>query len=161
MSAAQHTQLIERFYEAFNRRDAETMAACYHGDVCFSDPVFPDLRGEHAGNMWRMLCSRASDLAIEASDIVTDDSAGRAHWEAWYTFTATGRKVHNRIDAAFRFRDGKIIEHRDSFPLWKWTRMALGPTGVLLGWTPLVKSKVREQAAAGLRQFEAEQARSH
>lgn len=152
-----HIALIQSFYDAFGRRDAEAMAACYHDDVRFSDPVFPDLAGERAGNMWRMLCGRAADLKVEASAITADADEGSAHWEAWYTFSATGRKVHNVIDARFRFRDGKIVEHRDSFPLWKWTRMALGPAGVLLGWTPLVQKKVRAQAAAGLDAFERDQ----
>jgi ketosteroid isomerase-like protein len=157
MSNADNQALITRFYDAFSRCDAEAMAACYHDDVHFSDPVFRDLRGEHAGNMWRMLCGRATDLKVEASLIEASDETGSAHWEAWYTFTATGRKVHNKIDARFLFRDGKIVEHHDTFPLWKWTRMALGAPGVLLGWTPIVQGKVRSQAAKGLAQFEREQ----
>ena len=154
MSDVHNRQLIETFYAAFGKRDAETMASCYRADVRFSDPAFPDLQGEHAGNMWRMLCGKAADLKVEASNIVADATTGSAHWDAWYTFSATGRKVHNEIDARFRFQDGQIIEHVDSFPLWKWTRMALGPVGVLLGWSPLVKGKVRSQAAAGLAEFE-------
>lgn len=153
-TAPSNIALIERFYRAFGRCDAEGMAACYHPEIRFSDPVFTDLEGERAGNMWRMLCGRAKDLRIEASAITADASSGSAHWEAWYTFSGTGRQVHNRIDARFLFRDGAIIEHHDSFPLWKWTRMALGPAGLLLGWTPLVKGKVRAQAAAGLDEFE-------
>jgi len=154
MPDTDNSTLIRTFYEAFARRDAEAMAACYHDDVQFSDPVFRDLRGVHAGNMWRMLCGRAADLKVEASAIAADGVAGSAHWEAWYTFSATGRKVHNKIDARFRFQDGKIIEHLDTFPLWKWTRMALGPAGTLLGWTPLVKGKLRSEAAKGLAEFE-------
>lgn len=154
MAHAEHTALIRTFYDAFARCDAEAMAACYHAEVEFSDPVFPDLHGERAANMWRMLCGRAADLKIEASDIQADGDTGSARWQAWYTFSATGRSVHNQVSARFRFRDGKIIEHRDSFPLWKWTRMALGVPGVLLGWTPLVQNKVRKQAAAGLDEFE-------
>ena len=52
--------LIQRFYEAFQRSDAEAMAACYAPDVEFSDPVFGVLRGREAGDMWRMLISRAT-----------------------------------------------------------------------------------------------------
>jgi hypothetical protein len=60
----------------------------------------------------------------------------------------------NDIDATFRFDDaGLIADHRDSFDLWKWTRMALGPMGVALGWSPIVQGKVRSEAAAGLAQF--------
>ena len=38
---------------------------------------------------------------------------GRAHWEADYTFSSTGRKVHNVIDATFEFEGGLIRAHRD------------------------------------------------
>ena len=37
-----HEALIREFYGAFARRDAEAMARCYHAEVFFSDPVFPD-----------------------------------------------------------------------------------------------------------------------
>jgi ketosteroid isomerase-like protein len=37
--------LIERFYRAFQARDAATMGTCYHPDIVFSDPAFPELRG--------------------------------------------------------------------------------------------------------------------
>ena len=34
-----HSALITRFYLAFQRLDAEAMAACYTDDVVFSDPA--------------------------------------------------------------------------------------------------------------------------
>jgi hypothetical protein len=108
--------------------------------------------------MWQMLCERAKDFSLEFRDVSADDTAGSAHWEARYTFSATGRRVHNRIDASFRFRDGQIIEHRDRFPMWAWTRMALGAPGWLLGWTPIVQGKVRRTARAGLDAYMAERA---
>jgi hypothetical protein len=61
--------------------------------------------------------------------------------------------VHNRIAARFVFRDGKIAEHRDDFPLWRWTRMALGAKGFLLGWFPPVQNAIRSEAAKSLTQF--------
>ena len=73
--------------------------------------------------------------------------------EATYTFAATGRRVHNVIDAEFRFENGLIIEHTDRFDFWRWSRMALGAPGMLLGWTPIVRNKVRGQARAGLDAF--------
>ena len=113
--------------------------------VKFSDEVFVDLEGERAAGMWRMLCERGKDLKIEFSDIEADDSTGRAHWEAWYTFSSTRRPVHNRIDARFEFKDGKIIRHRDSFDFWAWARQALGPIGVLLGWSGFLRNRVRRK----------------
>lgn len=145
--------LIRRFYEAFAVRDAEGMAACYHEDVVFSDEVFVDLRGVRAAAMWRMLCERGKDLEVTFSDVEADDHAGGARWVAVYTFTATGRKVRNQVTARFRFRDGKIIEHRDRFDFWAWTRQALGPVGWLLGWSPIVKNKVRRTAGGQLERW--------
>jgi ketosteroid isomerase-like protein len=142
-----HARLIEEFYTSFRKRDAEGMAICYHADVVFSDEVFPRLEGPRAGEMWRMLLSRSHDLELEFSGVAADDATGRAHWDARYTFTKTGRHVTNKIDATFEFRDGKIVRHIDRFDFWRWSRQALGPAGVVLGWTPFLRAAVRRQAA--------------
>jgi ketosteroid isomerase-like protein len=144
---------IEDFYAAFAKRDAAGMIALYHPEVTFRDPVFLELDAPRVGAMWKMLCERGKDLRVEASGIEADGDRGRAHWEAWYTFSATGRKVHNVIDATFRFRDGKIVRHEDAFGFYRWTRMALGPMGIALGWTPLVQGAIRRKARQGLDDF--------
>lgn len=145
-----HAQLIEQFYSAFAKRDAQTMITCYHPQVRFSDPVFVDLDARETAGMWRMLCERAQEFSLEFSDVKVDGDSGSAHWEARYLFSTTGRKVHNIIDAEFRFADGKIIEHRDHFDFHRWSRQALGLPGVLLGWTGMLRNKVRGQARKGL-----------
>ncbi len=145
--------LIERFYGAFDEGDGETMAACYAPDVRFSDPVFPDLRGSQAGAMWRMLTSAPGDLRIELLEHQADEAQGSAHWRAHYVFTETGRPVVNDIQASFRFAGGLIAEHHDDFSFHRWARQALGPVGLLLGWTPLLRSAVRRKAGARLEQF--------
>ncbi len=149
-NGAANRALIERFYAAFARRDATAMVSCYHPAVTFSDPVFPALDARGVAAMWGMLCKRGKDLEIVVSDIGADASAGRAHWVANYTFSATGRKVTNRIDAAFDFRDGSIVRHVDSFSLWRWSAMAMGAKGLFLGWLPPVQSAIRAQAAKAL-----------
>jgi ketosteroid isomerase-like protein len=148
-----NARTLETFYTCFGKRDGEGMIACYAPDVEFSDPVFPSLKGEEAFAMWRMLASRATDLRVEASGIEADDGAGRAHWEAYYTFSQTGEKVHNRIDATFTFRDGKIVRHVDRFDLRAWAAMALGLKGKLLGWAPPVQRAIRRNADKGLRAY--------
>ena len=155
-----NAELIRKFYTSFASRDARGMAACYHPAVRFSDEVFPDIEGARADGMWQMLCERGKDLRIEFRDIEADDSTGRAHWEAWYTFSTTGRRVHNKIDARFEFKDGKIIRHRDSFDFWAWASQALGPTGRLFGWSGVVKNRVRAQAAKSLAAFMRERGHS-
>ena len=149
-AAAANAALIERFYSAFARRDVETMLGCYRPDVAFRDPVFGDLAGGQVRAMWRMLNARAIDLAIEFGRVRADEHVGGAHWEARYTYSATGRPVHNRIDAAFEFREGLIAQHVDRFNLWRWAAMALGVKGALLGWLPPVRAAIRARAAKGL-----------
>ncbi len=148
-----NAQTIETFYTCFGKRDAEGMVACYAPDVVFSDPVFPDLKGAEACGMWRMLAERAKDLRLEVSGISADDTTGHAHWEAYYTFSQTGGKVHNRIDATFTFREGKIVRHQDQFDLRAWAGMALGLKGKLLGWLPQVQGAIRANADKGLRAY--------
>ena len=153
VAAADNEALIDRFYSAFARRDHETMAACYAQDATFTDPVFQDLRGEEVRAMWRMLCERGIDLRLEHSEVRADEDRGSAHWAADYTFSGTGRPVHNEIDAGFRFADGLIVEHVDSFDLWRWARQALGPIGLVAGWAPPLQNRIRAQARENLRAF--------
>jgi ketosteroid isomerase-like protein len=148
-----NTELIEKFYTAFKTRDWKNMNACYHNNAHFSDPVFQNLDYERLKAMWHMLCLNGKDLIIEFRDINCDEESGTCHWEAWYSFSKTGRKVHNVIEAKFHFKDGLIVSHHDSFNLWKWTQMALGVTGYLLGWTPIGSNKVRSMAMKNLEKF--------
>jgi hypothetical protein len=110
--------------------------------------------------MWRMLATRAKAMnppfRVEFRDVEADATSGRAHWEAYYTFSVTGRSIHNVIDAAFRFRDGKIVDHKDTFDLWRWAGMALGAKGKLLGWAPFVQGAIRKTARKGLDEFMAQ-----
>ena len=146
-------KLIRDFYAAFAKRDAAGMAACYHADIAFSDPAFPMLRGAEATAMWAMLCARGKDLEIILGDVNGDAEGGSAHWEAKYTFSQTGRFVHNKVDAVFAFRDGKIIRHVDRFGFWQWSRQALGGLGAALGWFGPLKAVVRKKAAKSLQDY--------
>ena len=148
-----NAQLIVRFYEAFGRRDGDAMAACYTPDARFSDPVFTDLRGPEVGGMWRMLTSRTDDLEIDLVEHEAGEERGSAHWIARYTFTQTGRPVVNDVRGRFGFADGLIATHSDDFDFHRWSRQALGTSGLLLGWTPVLRAAVRRRARAGLDEF--------
>ena len=141
--------LITTFYRALQAKDGAAMAACYAEGATFRDAVF-DLRGWQVGAMWRMLCERGTDLRVEFRDVHADAHNGSAHWEAWYTFSASGRKVHNVIDAAFTFVSGRIAAHEDRFNFHRWAGQALGPLGLLLGWAPPFQNMVRRRTAATL-----------
>lgn len=152
-------ELVTKFYSAFQRRDADAMCACYAKQVAFSDPVFVGLTGERAHGMWRMLCKQAGpDLRVEFRDVAGDASSASAHWEAWYTFSATKKPVHNVIEARFELQDGLIVKHTDTFDLPKWMGQALGVPGKLFGWSALMQTTLRRKAAQGLDAFLVKQA---
>lgn len=150
--------LIRRFYEAFARHDGDAMVACYHPQVEFYDPVFGLLKGREAGAMWQMLLAAGGEqLKVKASNISAHQGKGQADWQAWYTFSATGLPVHNLIHAEFEFKDGLIYRHRDHFDFYRWSSMALGPMGSLLGATPLVQGTIQKRARESLDAYLANQ----
>ena len=108
--------------------------------------------------MWRMLCERGHrprDRRTRTSHAEAD--RGSAHWDADYTFSGTGRHVHNEIDASFRVRErADRRPPRSTSTSTRWTRQALGPVGLLLGWSPPVQNKVRGQARENLHDFMAD-----
>ncbi|MEQ8303648.1 MAG: nuclear transport factor 2 family protein [Cyclobacteriaceae bacterium] len=147
-------KLVDTFYQAFKRKDWQAMQGCYHPDISFSDPAFPDLKGKAAKAMWHMLVEASTDLNVSHHNLFAESSEiVKCQWEAIYSFSRTGRKVHNVINALFSFQENLIITHRDSFDLWKWSRMALGAPGLLLGWTPFMKRKIQNMANNSLTRF--------
>ncbi|WP_291721341.1 nuclear transport factor 2 family protein [Bernardetia sp.] len=155
MTPQEKEQLIAEFYTAFQNQEAEKMVACYADNVVFNDPVFKNLKGEEAKDMWRMLLSNAKDLSVTFSEVEANENLGSAKWEAIYSFSKTGNTVHNKIKAVFEFENGKISRHTDDFDLWKWSGMALGMSGKLLGWTPIIQGKIRETARKSLEKYRA------
>jgi ketosteroid isomerase-like protein len=148
-----NTACIERFYTAFGQKDWKSMQACYHEDVTFSDPVFQHLNAGEAKAMWHMLTAASKDLRVVLSEVAAQDNTGSCRWDAYYSFSRTGRSVHNIIHATFQFKDGLIIQHKDSFDLWRWSGMALGLSGKLLGWTPMIQNRIRGTAMGNLKKF--------
>ena len=137
------------------------MMEWYHDDITFEDPAFGVLHGEEAKNMWRMLCQaqQGKEFKVIVSNIEYTSKSGKARWEAYYTFSKTGRKVHNIIDASFTFRDGKIINHKDYFSLYRWAKQAMGFKGFLLGWTAFFKKKLNQQTRFLLSEFQKKEAK--
>jgi ketosteroid isomerase-like protein len=147
-------RIITALYDALDGGAGEAMASLYAPDARFKDPAFGELTGSEAGDMWRMLTSRATDLEVELAEHEAEGDEGSARWIATYTFS-TGRPVVNEIRARFRFRDGRIVEHEDYFPFHRWARQALGPAGWALGLYPF-RLLVRRRARADLKRFRAE-----
>ena len=149
-------EVIERFYTAFTNLDADGMSDCYHPDIVFEDPAFGVLKGDRAKNMWRMLCAsqKGKDFRVDYSQVKENGTNGSAHWEAFYTFSQTGRKVHNIVNATFVIKDGLIIKHSDDFDLHIWAKQAMGFKGWLLGGTSFFRNKLQTSTNTLLDNFE-------
>lgn len=152
---------LDHFYRAFQNLDGAAMQSAYAPDAVFEDEVF-SLRGQaEIGAMWTMLCdvTKAKGRDVWRLDYRVAEDGAHAHWEAHYRFSATGRMVHNVIDGEFEFdAAGLISRQRDRFDFWRWSRQALGAPGLLLGWSPMLRSKVRAQAAKNLTAWRRKQA---
>ncbi|MFT4532670.1 MAG: ketosteroid isomerase-like protein [Saprospiraceae bacterium] len=148
---------IQTFYQAFADHDAEKMVSFYSDDIEFTDPAFGTLQGERAKNMWRMLIAsqRGKTFDVVFTDVKENESSGSAHWEAKYKFSQTGRQVHNKIDASFVIKDGKIIKHIDRFSTRRWASQAMGLKGWLLGGTSFFQKKLNAQTNKLLDKWEA------
>ncbi len=145
--------IVKQFYKAFQQLDATTMTACYHDEIVFEDPAFGCLEGDRARAMWTMLCQNAKDLEVTFKILEEDDKKATVKWEAVYTFSKTGRKVHNIVTADMVLEEGKIIQHKDHFKLWKWAAQAMGLRGRILGGTTFFKKRLQQQTNRLLDKF--------
>lgn len=146
-------QLINHFYTCFKNKDFKGMQDCYADDAIFNDAVFKDLNAHQVKAMWQMLIVKGKDLKLEFKNISETETGAKAHWDAFYTFSATGKKVVNRIDATFEIENGKIVKHTDDFNFYTWAKQAFGFTGLLLGWSNFFRQKVAVQARKNLANF--------
>ena len=146
-------ELINKFYTCFNRKDFKGMQDCYADHAIFNDAIFKNLNADQVRSMWQMLIVKGKDLSLTFKVTSAKANLVTAHWDASYTFSATGRKVTNNIDAFFEIADGKIVRHTDKFNFYAWSRQAFGLTGVLLGWTGFLHKKVSAQAMKNLEEY--------
>jgi len=147
-------KVVEQFYSAFQKLDYQTMQACYVERASFSDPAFGRLEGNDIKAMWEMLCKNAKNFSLTFTPPHSiNEHTVECFWVAVYTFSKTGKRVENRIHATLKIQDGKINEHVDQFDFWRWSRQALGISGLLLGWSGFLHRKVTANARLALEKF--------
>jgi len=143
-------KLITHFYTCFQNKDFKGMQDCYATNATFNDAIFKNLNANQVKAMWQMLITKGKDMQLEFKLISSTENSASVHWDAYYTFSATGNKVTNRVDATFAIENGKIVKHTDQFNFYKWSKQALGFTGILLGWTSFFNKKISAQAMKNL-----------
>ncbi|HEX7529189.1 MAG TPA: nuclear transport factor 2 family protein [Thermoanaerobaculia bacterium] len=148
MTNAETQAALTRFYEAFARRDGESMAAMYAVDATFEDPVFR-LTGPDIGKMWVSLTRSAVDFSVQFTVAKAGSGAGVVEWTARYLFGGK-RPVVNVIVSEIEMRDGLIVQQKDTFDFPRWAAQALGLPGVLFGRFEFLRRSVSRSAAARL-----------
>ena len=112
MMPAQTTRLvIDRFNEAFNRHDANGLAAWLTDDTVFEDTSpAPDGRrveGKDAVvDYWRTWFVRNPDAVFEAEDVIVSGDRAVVRWI--YRKVRNGQPWHLRGVDVFTVRDGKV-----------------------------------------------------
>jgi len=112
MVQAQTTRLvIDRFNEAFNRHDANALAAWLTDDTVFEDTSpAPDGRrveGKDAVvEYWRTWFVRNPDAVFEAEDVIVSGDRAVVRWI--YRKALKGQPWHLRGVDVFTVRDGRV-----------------------------------------------------
>jgi steroid delta-isomerase-like uncharacterized protein len=111
--------LVERFAEAFNRRDVDGLLALFTEDATYADLFF----GPHAGQaalraMFERMFREGRDYRWQMNSIVTDARRAAAEWTFSYTATAAvprseGRSVRFSGMSMFDLEAGRIRAYRE------------------------------------------------
>jgi len=111
--------LVERFAEAFNRRDVDGLLACFTGDAIYHDLFY----GPHAGQaalrgMFERMFREGRDYRWQMDAIVMDAHRAAAEWTFSYTATAAvprseGRRVRFSGMSIFDVEGGRIRAYRE------------------------------------------------
>ena len=151
MTPAEET--VKTVYEAIQRGDAAAATACYCDDAYYEDLAFKLKGNGDIDAHVALVCSRKVKVAY--TNIHTDGLEVKGHWVFDYVFAKTGRPVHNEMNSTFKFRDGKIVDHRDEGNRWEWSKQALGfPQDIIVTLAPPI---LRRQAIEELEKFKAEE----
>ena len=111
-TAAPATRMVvDRFNEAFNRHDADALAAWLTDDTVFEDtspaPDGQRIEGKTAVvAFWRTWFARNADAVFEAEDVIVSGDRAVVRWV--YRKLRNGQPWHLRGVDVFTVRDGKV-----------------------------------------------------
>lgn len=105
--------VIDRFNDAFNRHDADALAAVLTDDTVFEDTSpAPDgrrIEGKAAVvEFWRAWFTKNADAVFDAEDVIVSGDRAVVLWV--YRKQRNGQPWHLRGVDVFKVRDGKVAE---------------------------------------------------
>ena len=140
-----NARVLDQFFSAVALGEAAMAGRFYADDARIDLPPIGlrDLPARDARRLWQVLLSDARDLHVQYAVMRADDHGGEVAWIARYTWPPTGRLVTQRLRGQYEFRAGRIVWQSEGFSLWDCARMALGSRGLLGGWNPLLRARLR------------------
>ena len=153
-------EIVERFFNNYQKHDINGMQSCLDNDVKFSDFAF-DIQGREVKAMWHWFCvpysPRAKPIDVPEFEVVkSDNDTVSAKYRVSYLYGDKQRPVDYVIESHFRLKNDKIVEQKDTFSNiseFEFAKMAFGFPVQLLALTPLLHIMVRKKAAEKLKQF--------
>ena len=141
--------LVERFAEAFNRRDVDGLLACFTEDATYRDLFY----GPHAGQaalrrMFERMFREGRDYRWQMEVIVMGAGRAAAEWTFGYTATAAvprseGRRVRFSGMSIFDLEGGDVGGGAQAGKIRAYREYADTGTALLqLGFSPESLSKV-------------------
>ena len=132
-----NAQVIERFYARRSRgATARPWPRATRPNAHFVDPVFELHAGRDRRDVGDALRARQGSARRGARHRLPTATAVARTGRRWYRSRATGRPVHNVIDATFEFDDdGRILRQHDTASTcgagagWRWAPRARRSAG--------------------------------
>ena len=116
-----HSQLIERYIEAYNTFDIETMISTLHPDIVFQNISNGEINAEtHGIEAFRTLAEQSKGLFTSRKQTITHIETNESQTRIDVTFEAilaidlpnglkAGELLQLQGSSEFSFRDGKIV----------------------------------------------------
>lgn len=116
-----HSQLIERYIEAYNTFDIETMLSTLHPDIAFQNISSGEINAEtHGIEAFRALAEQSKSLFSSRKQTITNVETNETQTCIDVAFEATlainlpnglkaGELLQLQGRSEFMFRDGKIV----------------------------------------------------
>lgn len=110
MDDAALRRLLERYGEAWERRDPDLILTCFTPDLEYAETPFAEPFRGHAAlrAYWAESCANHQDVRFGLGEVFVHGGRGWAEWTCTYTRRSTGERVEYRGMFVLDLRDDRI-----------------------------------------------------
>lgn len=114
--------IVERFVEAFNRRDVDALLACFTEDATYADLLLGETAVGQDGlrRLFERMMRESGEVEWVIERVVASDEAEMAEWRFLLVISdavprSAGRTLSLRGMSVFELRDGRCRAYREYF----------------------------------------------